>query len=155
MARGQSRRPPRAEPGDLPGRRDLLPAVPFCVLTAAPEAGRAMVRAGLCATREEIAPPWASSAGETRASAPQTRSPNSVTPGRAANPSLQRRPRASRSWAAHGGGARFLAGMLAEVAASFLLLGASSVRLTGAMSSRRAAPARRGRARRRRGARTA
>ncbi len=34
---------------------------------------------------------------------------------------------------AHGGGMRFLAGALAEVAASFLLLGASSVRLTGAM----------------------
>lgn len=42
----------------LPLTLGSLLAVPFCVLTAAPEAGRAMVRAGLCATREEIAPPW-------------------------------------------------------------------------------------------------
>ncbi len=35
--------------------------------------------------------------------------------------------------AAHGGGMRFLAGMAAEIVASFLLLGASSVRLTGVM----------------------
>ncbi len=42
----------------LPLTLGSLLAVPFCVLTAAPEAGRAMARAGLCATREEIAPPW-------------------------------------------------------------------------------------------------
>ncbi len=42
----------------LPLTLGSLLAVPFCVLTAAPEVGRAMVRAGLCATREEIAPPW-------------------------------------------------------------------------------------------------
>ncbi len=42
----------------LPLTLGSLMAVPFCVLTAAPGAGRAMVRSGLCATREEIAPPW-------------------------------------------------------------------------------------------------
>ena len=42
----------------LPLTLGSLLAVPFCVLTAAPRVGRAMVRAGLCATREEIAPPW-------------------------------------------------------------------------------------------------
>ncbi|MGX7707388.1 glucans biosynthesis glucosyltransferase MdoH [Methylobacterium sp. Gmos1] len=42
----------------LPLTLGSLLAVPFCVLTAAPGLGRAMVRAGLCATREEIAPPW-------------------------------------------------------------------------------------------------
>ncbi len=42
----------------LPLTLGSLLSVPFAVLTAAPEAGRAMVRAGLCATREEIAPPW-------------------------------------------------------------------------------------------------
>lgn len=42
----------------LPLTLGSLLSVPFAVLTAAPEAGRAMVRSGLCATREEIAPPW-------------------------------------------------------------------------------------------------
>jgi membrane glycosyltransferase len=42
----------------LPLTLGSLLAVPFAVLTAAPEVGRAMVRSGLCATREEIAPPW-------------------------------------------------------------------------------------------------
>ncbi len=42
----------------LPLTLGSLFSVPFAVLTAAPEAGRAMVRSGLCATREEIAPPW-------------------------------------------------------------------------------------------------
>ncbi|AWB22257.1 glucans biosynthesis glucosyltransferase MdoH [Methylobacterium currus] len=42
----------------LPLTLGSLLAVPFCVLTAAPGTGRAMVRVGLCATREEIAPPW-------------------------------------------------------------------------------------------------
>lgn len=42
----------------LPLTLGSLFAVPFCVLTAAPWTGRAMVRASLCATREEIAPPW-------------------------------------------------------------------------------------------------
>ncbi|TGE02252.1 glucans biosynthesis glucosyltransferase MdoH [Methylobacterium nonmethylotrophicum] len=42
----------------LPLTLGSLLAVPFCVLTAAPGAGRAMARTGLCATREEIAPPW-------------------------------------------------------------------------------------------------
>lgn len=40
----------------------------------------------------------------------------------------------ARARAAHGGGRRFLAGMLAEIAASFLLLGASSVRLTAVLA---------------------
>ncbi|KMO22258.1 glucans biosynthesis glucosyltransferase MdoH [Methylobacterium platani] len=42
----------------LPLTLGSLLAVPFCVVTASPAAGRAMVRSGLCATREEIAPPW-------------------------------------------------------------------------------------------------
>ncbi|WP_246102584.1 glucans biosynthesis glucosyltransferase MdoH [Methylobacterium terricola] len=42
----------------LPLTLGSLLAVPFAVLTAAPGPGRAMVRSGLCATREEIAPPW-------------------------------------------------------------------------------------------------
>ncbi|PIK71836.1 glucans biosynthesis glucosyltransferase MdoH, partial [Methylobacterium frigidaeris] len=42
----------------LPLTLGSLLAVPLCVLTAAPGVGQAMVRAGLCATREEIAPPW-------------------------------------------------------------------------------------------------
>ncbi|AWN46510.1 glucans biosynthesis glucosyltransferase MdoH [Methylobacterium terrae] len=42
----------------LPLTLGSLLAVPFAVLTAAPGVGRAMVRSGLCATREEIAPPW-------------------------------------------------------------------------------------------------
>ncbi|NGM37796.1 glucans biosynthesis glucosyltransferase MdoH [Methylobacterium sp. DB0501] len=42
----------------LPLTLGSLLAIPFAVLTAAPGLGRAMVRSGLCATREEIAPPW-------------------------------------------------------------------------------------------------
>ena len=50
---------PAAEVGGTEGMVALsLVAEDFAVLTAAPEVGRAMVRSGLCATREEIAPPW-------------------------------------------------------------------------------------------------
>lgn len=42
----------------LPLTLGSLLSVPFAVVTAAPGTGRAMVRVGLCATREEIAPPW-------------------------------------------------------------------------------------------------
>ncbi|GJD47717.1 Glucans biosynthesis glucosyltransferase H [Methylobacterium crusticola] len=42
----------------LPLTLGALLAVPFAVLTALPGLGRAMARARLCATPEEIAPPW-------------------------------------------------------------------------------------------------
>ena len=44
-----------------------LLSIPFAVLTAAPAFGAALVRAGLCAVPEEIAPPPEIAAlGETR-----------------------------------------------------------------------------------------
>ncbi|GGK41415.1 glucans biosynthesis glucosyltransferase MdoH [Salinarimonas ramus] len=70
---------PAAWPVALVMCAGYLLAIPFAVLTAAPEAGRALARAGLCAIPEEIDPP-----AEIRALAGERTLPVPARPRRAA-----------------------------------------------------------------------